>query len=88
MSLLRENQLLEESQGAQVVRMEDGNLPPCLITKSDGATLYAARDLAAALYRKRQYDFDEALYIVGQEQTIHFKQVMNVLKQLGYDWAD
>ncbi|MDX8345922.1 arginine--tRNA ligase [Rossellomorea sp. YZS02] len=87
-SLLRENQLLEESQGAQVVRMEDGNLPPCLITKSDGATLYATRDLAAALYRKRQYDFDEALYIVGQEQTIHFKQVMNVLKQLGYDWAD
>ena len=87
-SLLRENQLLEESQGAQVVRMEDGNLPPCLITKSDGATLYATRDLAAALYRKRQYDFDEALYIVGQEQTIHFKQVMNVLKQLGYNWAD
>ena len=87
-TLLQENQLLEESQGAQVVRMEDGNLPPCLIKKSDGATLYATRDLAAALFRKRQYDFDESLYIVGQEQTIHFKQVMNVLKQLGYDWAD
>ncbi|MCA1061517.1 arginine--tRNA ligase [Rossellomorea aquimaris] len=87
-TLLQEHQLLEESQGAQVVRMDEGNLPPCLIKKSDGATLYATRDLAAALYRKRQYHFDEALYIVGQEQTIHFKQVMTVLKKLGYDWAD
>jgi arginyl-tRNA synthetase len=87
-TLLQEQHLLEESQGAQVVRMDDGNLPPCLIKKSDGATLYATRDLAAALYRHRQYAFDEALYIVGQEQTIHFKQVMNVLKKLGYDWAN
>ncbi|MGG4167774.1 arginine--tRNA ligase [Rossellomorea vietnamensis] len=87
-TLLQKHNLLEESQGAQVVRMDDGNLPPCLIKKSDGATLYATRDLAAALYRQRQYAFDEALYIVGQEQTIHFKQVMNVLKKLGYTWAD
>ncbi|MEI2666426.1 arginine--tRNA ligase [Rossellomorea sp. LJF3] len=87
-TLLQKHHLLEESQGAQVVRMDDGNLPPCLIKKSDGATLYATRDLAAALYRQRQYAFDEALYIVGQEQTIHFKQVMNVLKKLGYKWAD
>ncbi|MCA0150282.1 MULTISPECIES: arginine--tRNA ligase [Rossellomorea] len=87
-TLLQEHHLLEESQGAQVVRMDDGNLPPCLIKKSDGATLYATRDLAAALYRQRQYAFDEALYIVGQEQTIHFQQVMNVLKKLGYTWAD
>lgn len=87
-TLLQEHHLLEESQGAQVVRMDDGNLPPCLIKKSDGATLYATRDLAAALYRQRQYAFDEALYIVGQEQTIHFQQVMNILKKLGYTWAD
>jgi arginyl-tRNA synthetase len=87
-TMLQQHHLLEESQGAQVVRMDDGNLPPCLIKKSDGATLYATRDLAAALYRQRQYAFDEALYIVGQEQTIHFKQVMNVLKKLGCDWAD
>ncbi|CAN7586975.1 arginine--tRNA ligase [Rossellomorea sp. LjRoot5] len=87
-TLLQKHHLLEESQGAQVVRMDDGNLPPCLIKKSDGATLYATRDLAAALYRQRQYTFDEALYIVGQEQTIHFKQVMNVLNKLGYNWAN
>ena len=87
-TLLQDADLLETSQGAKVVRMEEENIPPCLIKKTDGATLYATRDLAAALYRKRQYDFDEALYIVGQEQTIHFKQVMNVLKKLGYDWAD
>ncbi|UXH42718.1 arginine--tRNA ligase [Rossellomorea vietnamensis] len=87
-TLLKKQHLLEESQGAQVVRMDDGNLPPCLIKKTDGATLYATRDLAAALYRHRQYAFDEALYIVGQEQTIHFQQVMNVLKKLGYNWAD
>ncbi|MCA1066318.1 arginine--tRNA ligase [Rossellomorea sp. AcN35-11] len=86
-SLLQEHQLLETSHGAKVVRIEDGNLPPCLITKSDGATLYATRDLAAALYRHREYQFDEALYIVGKEQTIHFKQVMEVLKKLNYSWA-
>lgn len=86
-TLLQDQDLLETSEGAKVVRLE-GNLPPCLIKKSDGATLYATRDLAAALYRHRQHDFDEALYIVGQEQTIHFKQVMEVLKKLGFNWAD
>ncbi len=86
-TLLQDHDLLETSEGAKVVRLE-GNLPPCLIKKSDGATLYATRDLAAALYRHRQYDFDEALYVVGQEQTIHFKQVMEVLKKLGFNWAD
>jgi arginyl-tRNA synthetase len=87
--LLAEKGLLTESDGAQVVWMTgDTSLPPCLIKKSDGATLYATRDLAAALYRQREYGFDEALYIVGQEQTVHFKQVKNVLAQMGYDWAD
>ncbi|MGM0754234.1 MAG: arginine--tRNA ligase [Bacillota bacterium] len=86
-TLLQDHDILETSQGAQVVRLEE-NLPPCLIKKSDGATLYATRDLAAALYRHRQYAFDEALYVVGQEQTIHFKQVMEVLKKLGFNWAN
>ncbi|BCB02069.1 arginine--tRNA ligase [Bacillus sp. KH172YL63] len=86
-TMLEEAGLLETSQGAQVVRMDEENMPPCLIKKTDGATLYATRDLASALYRQRQYAFDEALYIVGQEQTIHFKQVISVLKKLGFDWA-
>ncbi|QTC44026.1 arginine--tRNA ligase [Bacillus sp. V3] len=85
--LLEEKQLLETSQGAKVVRMEDESLPPCLIKKTDGATLYATRDLAASLYRHREYSFDEALYVVGQEQTVHFKQVKEVLQKLGYEWA-
>ncbi|MCA1057067.1 arginine--tRNA ligase [Rossellomorea aquimaris] len=85
--LLEEHKLLEISQGAKVVRLKDETLPPCLIKKTDGATLYATRDLAAALYRQREYSFDEALYVVGQEQTVHFKQVKEVLEQLGYEWA-
>ncbi|WP_433751030.1 arginine--tRNA ligase [Falsibacillus pallidus] len=87
-ALLEEQKLLETSEGAEVVRLDDKQLPPCLIKKSDGATLYATRDLASALYRQREYHFDEALYIVGQEQTIHFKQVFGVLKKMGYSWAD
>jgi arginyl-tRNA synthetase len=86
--LLKEKQLLETSQGAEVVRLEDKALPPCLIKKSDGATLYATRDLAAALYRQSEYHFHKALYVVGQEQTIHFKQIISVLGKLGYDWAN
>jgi arginyl-tRNA synthetase len=85
--LLQEQNLLETSQGAQVVWLEDEALPPCLIKKTDGATLYATRDLAAAVYRQREYSFDEALYVVGQEQTVHFKQVKGVLEKMGADWA-
>ncbi|MGE6257914.1 arginine--tRNA ligase [Heyndrickxia sporothermodurans] len=86
--LLSEHKLLEVSEGAEVVRLDEYDIPPCLIKKSDGATLYATRDLAAALYRSREYKFDEALYVVGQEQTIHFQQVKAVLKKLRYDWAE
>ncbi len=85
--LLKDKQLLEHSEGAEVVMLPEHNLPPCLIKKSDGATLYATRDLAAALYRQREYSFNQALYVVGQEQTIHFKQVYAVLEKLGYEWA-
>jgi arginyl-tRNA synthetase len=83
--LLKEKQLLVESEGAQVVELED--FPPCLIKKSDGATLYATRDLAAAIYRQESYHFKKSLYVVGNEQTLHFKQLFQVLEKMGYDWA-
>jgi arginyl-tRNA synthetase len=85
--LLEETQLLVESDQAQVVDLTDEGLPPCLIKKSDGATLYATRDLAAALYRKENYDFDLSLYVVGNEQSLHFKQLIVVLEKMGYSWA-
>jgi arginyl-tRNA synthetase len=84
---LEEKNLLVESEQAQVVELLDEELPPCLIKKSDGATLYATRDLAAALYRKENYDFDLSLYVVGNEQSLHFKQLMAVLEKMGYSWA-
>ncbi|WHY00948.1 arginine--tRNA ligase [Neobacillus sp. DY30] len=86
-NLLEEKQLLVESDMAQVVELTDEGLPPCLIKKSDGATLYATRDLAAALYRKENYDFDLSLYVVGNEQSLHFKQLIAVLEKMGYSWA-
>ncbi|RIW32723.1 arginine--tRNA ligase [Bacillus salacetis] len=85
--LIKEKGLLETSDGAEVVWLDDKGLPPSLIKKSDGATLYATRDIAAALYRKKTYDFSQALYVVGQEQTIHFRQVIGVLEKLGMSWA-
>ncbi|MDQ6595506.1 arginine--tRNA ligase [Bacillus salipaludis] len=85
--LLEEQQLLVESDQAQVVELTEEELPPCLIKKSDGATLYATRDLAAALYRHETYHFDKSLYVVGNEQSLHFKQLKAVLGKLGYDWA-
>jgi len=77
--------LLEESEGAMIVNL-DGDIAPALIKRSDGATLYITRDLAAAIYRKETYNFDEALYVVGNEQTLHFNQLKQVLGKLGYEW--
>ncbi len=85
--LLEEKGLLVESDNAKVVELTEEDLPPCLIKKSDGATLYATRDLAAALYRKETYDFVKSLYVVGHEQSLHFKQLIAVLKKMGFDWA-
>ncbi|QFT89662.1 Arginine--tRNA ligase [Bacillus sp. THAF10] len=84
---LEKKKLLTESEGAMVVSLEEYESPPCLIKKSDGATLYATRDLAAAFYRKSEYDFAKALYVVGGEQSLHFKQVFQVLKKMGYEWS-
>lgn len=85
---LEEKNLLQESQGAEIVDLSDLDLSPALIKKSDGASLYITRDLAAAIYRKNTYDFAKSLYVVGQEQTEHFKKLKAVLKRMGNDWAD
>lgn len=84
---LREKSLLIESDGAEVVMLEEENLPPCLILKSDGATLYSTRDITSALYRKKHYGFDKNLYVVAYQQTLHFQQVFAVLEKMGYGWA-
>lgn len=85
--LLEEKGLLTESDGAQVVTLDEYDMPPSLIKKSDGATLYATRDLAAALYRHETYDFAKAVYVVGNEQRLHFQQLYKVLEKMGYPWA-
>ncbi|WP_404406231.1 arginine--tRNA ligase [Jeotgalibacillus malaysiensis] len=84
--LLEEKQLLEESDGALVVETAEG-MPPCLIKKKDGTTLYATRDLAAAIYRHETYGSSRSLYVVGNEQTLHFKQLFDVLGKVGYEWS-
>ena len=86
--LLEEKNLLTTDRGATIVDLEKYNLNPALIKKSDGATLYITRDLAAAIYRKRTYNFALSLYAVGNEQSNHFKQLKAVLTEMGYDWAD
>ncbi|MBC7371455.1 MAG: arginine--tRNA ligase [Bdellovibrionaceae bacterium] len=85
---LKQKNLLKESEGAQVVFFEESeNMPPCIIMKSDGASIYATRDLATAIYRHEVMKGDELLYVVGQDQTLHFKQVFRVLEMMGYEWA-
>jgi len=85
---LKDKGLLSVSEGASVVDLEDEGMPPCLILKKDGATLYATRDLAAAMYRADTYHFDKCLYVVAYQQDLHFRQVFEVLKKMGYAWAD
>ena len=83
--LLEKSGKLEESEGAKVINLNEKDMPPCLIIKSNGSTTYATRDLAAILYRARTYDFDKALYITSYEQILHFKQIFEVAKLLGLD---
>lgn len=85
---LREKGLLEESEGANIVDLSDSDMPPVLITKKDGSSLYATRDLAASFYRKNTYNFDKCLYVTGLEQKLHFAQWFKVIEKMGYDWAD
>lgn len=79
--------LSESSEGATVVKFPNDEMPPCLLIKADGATLYATRDLAAAFYRKETYDFYKSLYVVAYQQNLHFKQLFKVIDMMGYDWA-
>ena len=83
---LKEKNLLTESDGAMVVDLAEYDMPPCIILRSDGASLYATRDLAAAFYRKNVYDFDKCLYVVAYQQNLHFKQIFKVLELLGKPW--
>lgn len=85
---LEAKNLLVSDQGADIVNLEKYDLNPALIRKSDGATLYMTRDLAAANFRIQNYNFVESLYVVGNEQSIHFKQLKAVLKEMGHDWSD
>ncbi len=85
---LREKQLLEKSDGAMIVNLEQFNMPPCLILRKDGGTLYPTRDISAAIYRKKTYDFDKCLYITAQDQNLHFGQWFKVVELMGYNWAD
>jgi arginyl-tRNA synthetase len=88
LELVREKGLLKESEGALLADLEPYGLPPCLLRKKDGAALYITRDLAAAIYRYKTYRFSKLLYVVGAEQTLHFKQFFKLLELLGFPWAD
>lgn len=84
---LKEKNLLKESEGAYLVDLEEYGMPPALIMKSDGSTLYTTRDIAAAFYRKRTYDFYKNIYVVASQQNLHFKAWMKVIELMGHEWA-
>lgn len=86
--MLEAKGLLTESEGARVIDLSLHDMPPCLITKSDGSSIYPSRDMAAAIDRRQTYNFDKCIYITGLEQTLHFRQVFQALRLMGYDWAD
>lgn len=85
--IIKDKGLLEESEGTNIVNLEEYNMTPALITKKDGSTLYMTRDLAAALYRKENYDFEKCIYVVGSQQSLHFQQLFKVLELIGFEWA-
>ena len=85
---LREKNLLSVDDGAEIVKLDDYNMPPCLILKSDGSTIYATRDIAAAIYRKETYDFDKCIYVTSAGQSLHFAQFFKVIELMGYDWSN
>lgn len=85
--MLKDKNLLEESQGAEIVDLTPYGLTPALITKSDGSSLYITRDIAAAIYRKKTYDFYKNIYVVASQQNLHFQQWIKIIELLGFDWA-
>ena len=84
---LKEKGLLKESRGAQIVDLEEYDMPPAIITKSDGTSIYLTRDLAAAFYRKKTYDFNKCIYVVASQQDLHFQQLFKVIELMGYPWS-
>ncbi len=86
--ILRDKGLLKIDDGASIVDLEEYGMPPCLILKRDGSTLYPTRDIAAAVYRKQTYDFDKAIYVTSAGQSLHFAQWFKVVEMMGYDWFD
>ena len=86
--ILREKNLLKIDDGASIVDLSEYNMPPCLILKRDGSTLYPTRDIAAAVYRKQAYSFDKCIYVTSAGQSLHFAQWFKVVELMGYDWYD
>ncbi|MBQ2712388.1 MAG: arginine--tRNA ligase, partial [Clostridia bacterium] len=84
---LNQKNMIKVSEGAQVVDLEEYGMPPCLLVRADGGSLYATRDMAAAFYRKANYHFDKCLYVVAYQQNLHFKQFFKVIELMGYEWA-
>lgn len=84
---IKEKNLLVESEGAKIVDLEPYNMPPCLILRSDGGTLYPTRDISAAIYRKNTYNFEKCLYLTALDQNLHFAQWFKVIDLMGYEWA-
>lgn len=85
---LRDKGLLKLDDGASIVDLSAYDMPPCLILKRDGSTLYPTRDIAAAVYRKQEYHFDKCIYVTSAQQTLHFRQWFKVVELMGYDWYD
>ena len=86
--VMKDKELLTIDDGASVVNLEEWNMPPCLILKRDGSTLYPTRDIAAAVYRKNTYDFEKCIYVTSAGQSLHFAQWFKVVELMGYSWAD
>lgn len=85
---LKEKNLLTKSEGAEIIELDKFNMPPCLILRSDGGTLYPTRDISAAFYRKKEYDFDKCIYVTAFDQNLHFAQWFKVIELMGYDWSN
>ncbi|PHV70614.1 arginine--tRNA ligase [Sporanaerobium hydrogeniformans] len=84
---LEDKGLIEISEGAKIVRLDEENMPPCLITKNDGSSLYATRDITAAKYRKETYDFKKCIIVTALQQNLHFAQFFKVIEKMGYEWS-
>ncbi|MBE6600291.1 MAG: arginine--tRNA ligase [Ruminococcaceae bacterium] len=85
---IRQSGILKIDDGASIVDLSEYNMPPCLILKRDGSTLYPTRDISAAVYRKETFDFDKCVYVTSAGQSLHFAQWFKVVELMGYDWAD